>query len=280
MNYRHAFHAGGFADVLKHAILVQLILHLRRKETPFCVLDTHAGAGRYDLTGEEAARTGEAKEGVLRLAAGREPDPVLEPYLAILRAENPGWPALRTYPGSPAIARALLRPQDRLVAVELHPEDARALKRQFAGDRQAAAHEGDGYAALKAYLPPKERRGLVLIDPSFEEPDEMRKLVRALPEALQRFRTGIFALWYPIKAMPPVEALHAELAALGRPALAAELHRFPPGDPARLNGAGVAILNPPWKLDQALGALLPALAARLGALGGTRLVELAPADAI
>jgi len=287
MNYRHAFHAGGFADVMKHAILAHLIGALGRKETPFGVLDTHAGAGRYDLAAPEAARTGEAREGVLRLLASLAADApredeaaLLAPYLDGLRAANPGWPELRTYPGSAALAHALLRPRDRLVAVELHPEEARALRRAFAHERQVAVHEADGYEALRAFLPPAERRGLVLIDPPYEEPDEFRRIARALPEALRRFRAGIFAIWYPIKDTGPVERFLAELAALGRPALAAELYRFPPDDPARLNGTGMAILNPPWKLDETLAALLPALAGRLGAEGGTRLFEPARADAI
>jgi 23S rRNA (adenine2030-N6)-methyltransferase len=273
MNYRHAFHAGGFADVVKHALLVLLLAHLRKKETPFSVLDTHAGAGRYDLTGDAASRTGEAAEGVLKLVQG-EPSPALAAYLDCLKSENPSWPTIRTYPGSPAIVRALLRPQDRLVAVELHPEDARALKRIFAGDKQAAVHEADGYLALRAHLPPKERRGLVLIDPPYEERDELRALARALPEAIARFRTGIFALWYPIKDAGPIERFHAELATLGRPVLAAEFLRFAPTDPARLNGCGLAVVNPPWQFDAGAKDILAALADRLGAMGGTRVVAL------
>jgi 23S rRNA (adenine2030-N6)-methyltransferase len=275
MNYRHGFHAGGFADVVKHAILTLILGHLRQKETPFCVLDTHAGAGRYDLAGEQATRTGEARDGVLRLTAANAGPAELAPYLAALRTFNPGWPILRSYPGSPLIARTMLRPQDRLVAVELHPEEARALKHEFHGDRQVAVHEADAYTALKAHLPPKERRGLVLIDPPFEQPDEFRRLGRALPEALRRFPTGIYTLWYPIKAVASVAQFRAEIAGVGRPALAAELYRFPPDDPDRLNGSGLIVINPPWKLDQALDRLLPELAARLGAEGGTKLLQLA-----
>lgn len=282
MNYRHAFHAGGFADVVKHALLAILIAHLRQKETPFCVLDTHAGAGRYDLAGDEARRTGEADEGIKRLAAAPGADGMAElaPFLASLRALNPDWPTVRVYPGSPLVARAMLRPQDRLVAVELHPEEGRALKRLFASDRQVAVHLADGYTALKAHLPPKERRGLILIDPPFEQPDEFRQLTRALPEALHRFRTGVFAVWYPIKAPGPVERFRAEVAGLGRPALAAELYRFPPDDPERLNGTGLVVVNPPWKLEQALGRLLPFLGECLGARGEARVLELFRAEPI
>jgi 23S rRNA (adenine2030-N6)-methyltransferase len=279
MNYRHAFHAGGFADVVKHALLVALIQHLRKKETPFCVLDTHAGIGRYDLAGDEATRTGEAQEGVVKLV-GSERSPVLAPYLDCLKSFNSSWPTLRTYPGSPAIARTLLRPQDRLIAVELHPEDARALKRVFHGDRQVAVHEADGYDALKAHLPLKERRGLVLIDPPYEERDEFKTLVRALPEAIARFRSGIFAVWYPIKDVGSVERFHAEFTSLGRPVLAAEFYRFVPDDSTRLNGTGLAIVNPPWQFDAAARDILAALAGQLGAVGGTRMVELGTASVV
>ncbi len=280
MNYRHAFHAGGFADVVKHTILAALIARLRQKETPFCVLDTHAGAGRYDLTGEAAQRTGEAEEGVKRVIADTASGDIAElaPFIASLRDVNPDWPTVRVYPGSPLIARSMLRPQDRLVAVELHPEEGRALKRLFAGDRQVAVHLGDGYAALRAHLPPKERRGLVLIDPPFEEPDELRRLSRALPEALHRFRGGVFAIWYPIKAPGPAEQFRAEIAGLGRPALAAELYRHPPVDAQRLNGTGLIVINPPWTFDRMLERLLPALGRRLDAHGEARVIELFRAE--
>ncbi len=274
VNYRHAYHAGGFADVLKHAILALVIAHLRKKETPFCVLDTHAGAGRYDLAADEPTRTGEWRAGVGRLVDARESEE-LAGYLAALRAANPAWPRLRVYPGSPAIARHLLRPQDRLIAVELHPEDSRLLRRAMAGDRRVAVHAGDGYEALKAHLPPKERRGLVLIDPPFEDRHEFQRLGRGLAEAVRRWPGGIFLVWYPIKASGPVERFRAEIAGLGRPALAAEMLIHPLDDPERLNGAGIAILHPPWKLDTALDALLPLLAARLEAKGGAQLLRLA-----
>jgi len=278
MNYRHAFHAGGFADVVKHAILALLLTHLRQKETPFCVLDTHAGAGCYDLAADAAQRTGEAQDGIHRLIDGGVAQlPALEPFVAGLRTANAAWPRLRIYPGSPLIARSMLRSHDRLIAVELHPEEARALKRLFAHDRQVAVHEADGYAALKSHLPPKERRGLVLIDPPFEQMDEFRRMTRALPDALHRFRNGIFALWYPIKAAGPVEQFRAEIAGLGRPALAAEVYRFRPDDPMRLNGTGLIVVNPPWKLDETLESLLPILAQRLGARGETRVVQLSRA---
>ncbi len=269
MNYRHAFHAGNFADVVKHALLTLVLAHLKKKDAPFCVLDIHAGIGRYDLAGPEATKTGEYHEGIGRLLEAGPPPPLLADYLAAIAAINPGWPDLRFYPGSPRIARFLLRPQDRLALVELHPEDARTLKREFAGDRQVGVHLQDAYTALKALLPPKERRGLVLIDPPFEAKDEFHRIVKGAEEACRRWPTGIYGIWYPIKAQDPVERFLSEVANLGHPCLVAHLFRFPAETAERLNGSGLAILNPPWKLDEALAELLPGLAERLGATGGT-----------
>ncbi len=201
MNYRHAFHAGNFADVFKHAVLVRVLLYLCGKEAPFRVVDSHAGIGRYDLTREEPSRTNEWRAGIGRLIAD-PPDgkagELLAPYLEIVRAQNPGG-GLRNYPGSPAIAEALSRPQDRMIFCELHPEDHAALRRNIGGDRRAKAVAIDGWTALKAYLPPKERRGLVLVDPAFEEPDEFVRLAAGFEEAHRRWPTGIYLLWYPVK---------------------------------------------------------------------------------
>ena len=269
MNYRHAYHAGNFADVVKHALLTLVIAHLKRKETPFGVIDTHAGVGCYDLTGIEASKTGEFREGIARLLRPGDPSPLLEAYLASVKAINPDWPTLRFYPGSPWIARFHLRPIDRLTAIELHPEDARALKRQFARDRQVSVVADDAYAALKALVPPKERRGFVLIDPPFEARDEFNRIFTGLTEALRRWPTGIYGVWYPIKAGEPVARFLAEVAAPGRPCLTAELLRYPADNPDRLNGCGMVVINPPWKLDEALADLLPILADRLDARGGT-----------
>ncbi len=278
MNYRHAYHAGNFADVVKHALLTLVLAHLKKKETPFCVVDTHAGVGRYDLAGTEAGKTGEYRDGIQRLLESGPGPALLADYLAAVAAVNGGGPRLRFYPGSPRIARFLLRPQDRLALVELHPTDAAALKREFAGDRQVGVHVQDAYTALKALLPPKERRGLVLIDPPFEAKDEFRRIVTGLTEACKRWPTGIFGVWYPIKAPDPVDRFLGEMAGLGRPCLAAHLFRFPADGPERLNGCGLAIINPPWKLDEALAGLLPVLAERLAATGGTELRWLARPD--
>jgi 23S rRNA (adenine2030-N6)-methyltransferase len=269
MNYRHAYHAGNFADVIKHAALALVLEHLRKKETPFCVVDTHAGIGCYDLKSGEAEKTGEFEDGIFRLLSSGTPlPPSLDGYLAAVRSVNPDWPKLRFYPGSPSIARTLLRPNDRLALVELHPEDARSLKRAFFNDPQVGVHASDAYTALKALLPPKERRGLVLIDPPFEVADEFQRIVRGLKQALRRWPTGIYGIWYPIKAPELADRFLGEIATLGRPCFTAELFRTPPDDPSRLNGCGLLLINPPWKLDDALAELLPVLAERLGATGG------------
>lgn len=271
MNYRHAYHAGNFADVVKHATLALLIEHLKAKDAPFCVLDTHAGVGRYDLSSVEAQKTGEFRDGVLRLLA-RDPATLpaeLEPYLAVVRALNQGRPGLRWYPGSPRLALDLLRPQDRLVLLELHPEDARTLAALFAGDARVDVHNTDGYIGLKAFLPPKPRRGLVLVDPPFERKDEFTRLARGLRQAHRRWATGQYLLWYPIKDRPPVRAFHDELKAAGiARILIAEFLLRPATDPERLNGCGLVLVNPPWRMDATLAALLPKLAPVLGAARG------------
>jgi 23S rRNA (adenine2030-N6)-methyltransferase len=263
MNYRHAYHAGSFADVVKHAVLALVIGHLRRKEAPFLVLDTHAGIGAYDLAGIEAGKTGEWQHGIGRVLAAPEPPAALAPYLDAVRGLNPDG-TLRWYPGSPALARALMRPQDRLALVELHPEDHAELKRRFAGESGIGIHHMDGYTALKALLPPPERRGCVLIDPPFEVKDEVPRLCRGLAQALRRWPTGTILVWYPIKARPAVDRFLAEIAMLAPPpTLVAELLLRPADDPFRLNGTGMLVINPPWQLDQALADLLPWLAAVL-----------------
>jgi 23S rRNA (adenine2030-N6)-methyltransferase len=267
MNYRHAYHAGNFADVVKHAALTLVLDHLRKKDAPFCVVDTHAGIGCYDLKSVEAGKTGESVDGIVRLLGGTPLPSSFDSYLSALRAVNPDWPQLRFYPGSPRIARALLRPDDRLVLVELHPDDARALKREFARDPQVGVHADDAYAALKALLPPKERRGLVLIDPPFEVTDEFQRIVKGLAQALRRWPTGIYGIWYPIKDPDPIERFLGEIINLGRPCLTAELFRYPTDDPLRLNGSGLLLINPPWQLDDTLAEMLPVLANRLGAAG-------------
>jgi len=269
MNYRHAYHAGNFADVHKHAVLTLLLAHLRRKETPFHVLDTHAGIGRYDLAGTEAGKTGEFEDGIAKLLAG--PDhPLLESYLRLVRAENAEG-ALRFYPGSPCLTRASLRDDDRMTLIELHPEDAETVRTLFKRDRQVTIREEDAYRALKACLPPKERRGLVLVDPPYEVRDEFQRMVKGMGEALRRWPTGIYALWYPIKSPAEVTRFTDELVNFGKPCLVSELMLREPTDETKLNGSGLAVINPPWQLDEQLDSLLPLLQERLGSQGGTHL---------
>jgi len=263
MNYRHAFHAGNFADVLKHAVLVHCLDHLRKKSGPFFALDTHAGAGRYDLESLEAKRTGEAAGGVVKLLAADAASlpRALGPYLDIVRRHAAG----RTgYPGSPKFVRAKLRHGDRLVAVELHPVDEQSLRRAFAGDPLVEVRRMDGFEALKALLPPAERRGLVLVDPAFEAKDEFARLAKALGAAFRRWATGTYLIWYPIKDRDAANAFLAAMRALGAPkVLRAEL-RVAPEDAPGLTACGLLIVNPPFTLERELAALLPALAALLG----------------
>lgn len=277
MNYRHVFHAGGFTDVIKHAALSLVLDHLKQKEQPFCFVDTHAGIGRYDLWSEPAQRTGEYRAGILK--AIRDPLPELGPYLDVVRAMNGGGPHVRWYPGSPGLAQALMRPQDRIVLCELHPEDARTLAAAFADDPRVHVQEADGYIGLKALLPPKERRGCVLIDPPFEVTDELERIVRGLGHAHRRWATGIYLVWYPIKHRGPVKAFHEALAASGiRRILVAELLLRADADPDQLNGSGLVVVNPPWRLADSLARLLPALLADFGATaqGRVRVETLVP----
>jgi 23S rRNA (adenine2030-N6)-methyltransferase len=263
MNYRHAFHAGNHADCLKHALLLALLDALRRKATPFAVLDTHAGRGDYDLSAAEALRTGEAARAALRLADVH--DGPLLPFVAALRAQ--GFPA--RYPGSPALIHAALRPGDRLLCCELHPEDHAALRARFAGDRQVAVHRRDAWEAVRALTPFPEKRGLVLFDPPFEQEDEFARLSAAIAELNRRFRAAILAAWYPVKHRAPVRDFHDALRAAGlRDILAAEMWLREPTDARRLNGSGLLVVNPPFGFEEAARAVLDALLARLGGEAG------------
>jgi 23S rRNA (adenine2030-N6)-methyltransferase len=264
MNYRHAFHAGNFADVVKHAVLALLIARLKQKEGAFRVIDTHAGVGLYDLAADEASRTGEWREGIGRLW-GQPLEPklaeLLAPYLATVAAANEGKATLARYPGSPWIARHLFRPQDRLTAVELHPEDAKALETLFAGDIQVRTIALDGWLALGAFVPPKERRGLVLVDPPFEERDDFETMLSAFATAYRKWPTGIYALWYPVKDLAAVDRLRVSLSKTGiRRLLRAELTIRERDAAGTFNGAGLVICNPPWKFAAALADLLAGLA--------------------
>jgi 23S rRNA (adenine2030-N6)-methyltransferase len=267
VNYRHAFHAGSFADVFKHAVLCRILHYLRAKPAAFRVIDTHAGAGLYDLASPEASRGGEWHDGIERLMAAQLAAPVaalLAPYLEVVGALNERG-RLKTYPGSPALARAWLRPQDRLIACEIEPQAAIALRQNLRGDTRIKTLEIDGWTALGAYVPPKERRGLVLVDPPFEEDSDFFRLARGLAAAHRKWATGIYAFWYPIKGRGEPDALAKSLRRLGiGKMLRAELIVAPLSDPTRLNGCGLILVNPPWTLESELSALLPALAGILG----------------
>jgi 23S rRNA (adenine2030-N6)-methyltransferase len=264
MNYRHAFHAGNFADVFKHAILLALLDALIAKDKPLCCFDTHAGRGRYALDEVEAGKTGEWRDGIGRLFDDPDPPPPLRRYLDAIRACNPEG-ALRTYPGSPLLAAQALRASDRLVLCETQEGEAAALRALFREDPRVHVHQRDGYAALNALLPPSEKRGLVLVDPPFEaQEDEFTAIETALTRAHTRWSGGVYAVWYPIKSHRAIAPFHRHLAAGPfEKVLVAELLVQPDDSPLRLNGCGMLIANPPWKIDTTLAALLPALQGKL-----------------
>lgn len=258
MNYSHAYHAGNFADVFKHAILISLIESLQRKDKGFCFIDTHAGAGLYDLTQVSSQKSKEYASGIGLLWEDR-PDAGLQTYMTCLEKINPNQ-KLRYYPGSPLIAEMLLRPDDRMVLSELHPSVYQTLKDHFAHHKQVSTHRLDGYQSLKAFLPPKERRGLILIDPPYEQSNEFAQLLETLPLALKRFATGVYAVWYPIKDRPPLDRFYQAMKkAIPHPMLIAELCIYPETSAQHLNGCGMLIINPPWELDKQINSYLPQL---------------------
>jgi len=286
VNYQHAFHAGNFADVHKHAVLARVLIHLRNKPAAFRVIDTHAGAARYDLLAQEATRGGEWYDGIAKVWAARPTSgddrsgggaALLTPYLDAVASLNPGG-SLRTYPGSPLVALALLRPQDRLIACELEPRAAALLQTALRRDRRAKALTIDGWTALGAYVPPKERRGVVLIDPPFEEAADFTRLSSALVAAHRKWPTGIYMLWYPIKERDAAEALVRRLKRTGLAGLLrCEINLAPPAAALGLTGSGVILVNPPYKLDADLGLLLPALGKILSPQATIRTDWLVPA---
>jgi 23S rRNA (adenine2030-N6)-methyltransferase len=256
--------------VFKHAVLCRILHYLRAKPAAFRVIDTHAGAGLYDLAGPEASRGGEWHDGIERLLAASVSEPVaalLAPYLEVIGALNERG-RLKVYPGSPALARAWLRPQDCLIACEIEPQAAAALRQNLRGDVRIKMLAIDGWTALGAYVPPKERRGLVLVDPPFEQDSDFHRLSHGLEAAHRKWATGIYALWYPIKDRGEPDALAKRLRRLGTTKiLRAELNVAPLSDPTRLNACGLILVNPPWTLESELSVLLPALAGILGRAG-------------
>src|SRR5947208_14766278 len=256
MNYRHAFHAGGFADVIKHIVLVRILSHLQEKPAAFRVIDTHAGAGIYDLTGDEARRSGEWLTGIARLMQARLSDktqPLIGPYLDIVRAFNPQT-ALAAYPGSPLIARAMLRPQDRLTACEIELTARKRLVDALRRDTQARVVDLDGWTALPAFVPPNERRGLVLIDPPFEAKDEFERLADRFAAAFAKWPTGIYLLWYPVKSRRATDELAERVAAATTATkppgklLRIEFSVAPQDAAEGLASTGLLVVNPPWTL--------------------------------
>ena len=278
MNYRHAFHAGNFADVIKHIVLVRILTYLQDKPASFRVIDSHAGAGLYDLTSDEARRGGEWLTGIARVMQARFSEttlPLVKPYLDIVRAFNPKA-ELKAYPGSPLIARALLRPQDRLTACEVEPTARKRLIEALRRDAQARVVDLDGWMALPAFVPPNERRGLVLIDPPYEQKDEFERLAEGFAQAFAKWPTGSYLLWYPVKSRRATDDLArhvADVTSAGTPAgkcLRLEFSAAPQAAEPGLTSAGLLIVNPPWTLADELKAILPELEKPLGRGGAGR----------
>ncbi|MCP1197955.1 23S rRNA (adenine(2030)-N(6))-methyltransferase RlmJ [Notoacmeibacter sp. MSK16QG-6] len=273
MNYRHAFHAGNFADILKHIVLTRCIEHLKRKDKAFRIIDTHAGTGLYDLSSDEAQRTGEWRDGIGRIANATLPADVaalIAPFLDAVQSVNAG-DTISAYPGSPMISRSLLRQQDRLSAIELHPKDSQLLKTRFAGDWQVRVIELDGWLALGAHVPPKEKRGLVLVDPPFEQAGEFDRMADGLAKAIKRWRGGTYALWYPIKDRHTVAQFQNRLAEGGfGEGLDISLFIREPSTPPRLDGCGMAVINPPYTLTEEMALILPMIGRILSEDGEAR----------
>lgn len=262
MNYRHTYHAGNFADVIKHTILISLITSLTKKESPICVIDTHAGTGYYDLFSEWAAKNKEYMGGIEKIIQQDNPPGIIKLYLDCVHKINrqlsqSQYSSIRYYPGSPMIARYLARPHDRVIACELQVDEYKSLREAFAGDKQVAVHHLDGFLGLKAFLPPHEKRGIILIDPPYENPDEFGHLARVLPSTLKRFESGVYAIWYPIKDKNQTDHFYRAIKEnINAPVLAIELTIYP-DLPNHLNGCGMVIINPPWQFDQTINHLLP-----------------------
>lgn len=256
MNYRHGYHAGNFADVVKHTVLVAIVDYLKKKDTAFSVIDTHAGRGSYDLSGEQATKTGEALGGIAALR-GLSADGALGDYLALAAGDR--------YPGSPLIATQLIRAQDRLVAIEKHPEEFALLKEALAPFRNAFAENADGYARLLKLLPPPSRRGLVVIDPPFEATDEFAQLALALKQALRKFATGVYLVWYPVKSEAQANAFTGEVLASGEVTKALVIDTVIAAPEGKLSRAALLVINPPYGLAEQMRRVAEVIAPRLGA---------------
>lgn len=273
LSYRHAFHAGNFADVLKHTVMTSLAQSLTRKDKPFFYLDTHAGVGSYDLASAAAEKTGEWQQGIGRLWSRPDVPAGVQSYLDVVRALNAG-DELRRYPGSPRVVRHFFRPQDRMWLCELHPRDVETLRAEFAEDRQVKIAFEDGFQSVKAQLPPKERRGLVLFDPSYEIKTDFRTVVDVMQQGYRRFATGIYVIWYPVLQRRVVDKLWTDVARSGvEHALAVEQCVAPDGAEG-MTGSGMIVVNPPWQFYEQMSAVLPWLTACLAQIGsGTHRLE-------
>lgn len=267
MNYRHLYHAGNFADVFKHVMLTALLRALQRKPKPFCYVETHAGAGKYALDSVSAHKTQEFTQGIQRLWNVADAPELVQHYLNVVKKFNAS--ELKCYPGSPCLARELLRPEDRMVLCELHEEVFTQLRQEFSRTPRSKTYLEDGYKVLNAVLPPLERRGVVLIDPSFEVANEFNNLVQQVQTAYRRWETGVYVMWYPIKSRTVLQKFHRDLLATGiSKMLAVQLYVYPDDVDLRLNGAGMVIINPPYQLDTELTQVLPWLTRQLEIEGG------------
>jgi 23S rRNA (adenine2030-N6)-methyltransferase len=282
MNYRHAYHAGNFADVLKHVVLMMLVEHLKKKAAPFFYLDTHAGRGVYDLSDAQAQRSGEYKSGigrVLDVPASKLPAEVAAYVQLVRESAGKGHSAITAYPGSPVIVARMRRPTDRLVLMETQAKEAAALEATLRGQRLVSVLESDGYAALKAHLPPRENRGLVLIDPPYESDLEFDRVLSGLEVGHERWPTGTFCVWYPLTDRAGPLRFHRDLERSGiRKVLDVRLNVLPADAQVGMAGAGMVIINPPWLLDERLQELLPQLHKLLSpeGLGGCSVEWLVP----
>jgi len=272
MNYRHAFHAGNFADVHKHTVLIALLERLTRKPKPLFFLDTHAGRGRYDLQSNDARRSNESQEGIDRLRARAPVNADIARYLQLAGLPaGEAQPSTASYPGSPLLALAALREGDRAVFVEQQTEEARVLRNETRHRRNVSVVCGDGYASLTTWLPPKENRGLVLMDPPYESAKEFETLAEALGTFVGRWPNGVCAAWYPMKSSRESARFLATLQHSGiRRVLNVELLVRPADSPLGLNGSGMVIINPPWQLDLELRSTMDELHGALGAEGAHR----------
>ncbi|EGR2119110.1 23S rRNA (adenine(2030)-N(6))-methyltransferase RlmJ [Vibrio cholerae] len=273
LSYRHSFHAGNHADVLKHIVQSLILNSLQQKEKPFVYHDTHSGVGRYDLTHEWSEKTGEYKQGIARVWQQDNIPAELDSYLDAIRQLNQGE-TLRYYPGSPRVARAHLREQDRMVLTELHPSDYPLLEQEFHRDRQVSIYKEDGFARLKASLPPQERRGLVLIDPPYELAKEYGDVVRAIAQSYKRWATGIYAIWYPVVNRCDIDDMLEGLQGLEiRKILQIELGVAPDTNERGMTASGMIVINPPWTLESQMQTILPFLKQAIAPATGHYKVE-------